>query len=80
MSTTGSSTIDNGLKPDTTAGEYLKVNIPGTGLIEITDLLEWPFMQGWVQFFVASLNPFVEDIDGNEDQNESCFAVDRKTL
>jgi len=59
---------DNGLNADTALGESFMANIPGVGLIDLTDALIWPKMEGWIQFFVESINPFVEDANGNEDQ------------
>lgn len=45
------------LQPNTTAGEMVQVNIPGLGLVNITNASEWPSMRGWVQFIVKSLPP-----------------------
>lgn len=45
------------LIPNTEAGEILQANIPGIGLVNITNATEWPAMRGWVQFIVKSLPP-----------------------
>jgi len=49
--------LQNVLKPDTIAGEEFLAQIPGAGLVDLTDAYSWPEMQGWVQFVVRSVPP-----------------------
>ena len=71
------SSSDNGLSANTALGESFKANISGIGLIDLTDALIWPKMEGWIQFFVESINPFVEDEQGIEDQTTKAISGSR---
>ncbi|RMG74282.1 MAG: hypothetical protein D6710_01830 [Nitrospirae bacterium] len=47
----------NKLKPDPDRKEQLLASIPGVGLIDLTNAVEWPEISGWVQFVVRSIPP-----------------------
>lgn len=49
--------VKNKLKPDSISGEQLLAQIPGVGLVDLTNAVEWPELSGWVQFVVRSLPP-----------------------
>jgi hypothetical protein len=53
----GSLDNQNTLNADTQAGEQFSANIPGIGLVELTNATQWPKMKGWVQFIVKSIPP-----------------------
>lgn len=49
--------VKNKLNPDTDPEEQLLAQIPGVGLIDLTEAVVWPEMSGWVQFVVRSVPP-----------------------
>ena len=49
--------VQNNLKADVALEEQLLAQIPGIGLIDLTDAVTWPEMTGWVQFVVRSIPP-----------------------
>jgi len=54
---TGALNNINKLEPDVESGESLTANIPGIGLVDLTNAIQWPKMSGWIQFIVKSRLP-----------------------
>lgn len=54
---TGSLNNINKLNPNVNAGESFSANIPGIGLVDLTNAIQWPKMSGWIQFVVKSRVP-----------------------
>ena len=49
--------IENKLSPNPDFEEELLAQIPGAGLINLTNAVTWPEMNGWIQFVVRSVPP-----------------------
>jgi hypothetical protein len=57
--TIGSLSEENKLDPNQDKGEEFLAQIPGIGLVDLTNAVEWPKMKGWIQFIVKSVDPDV---------------------
>lgn len=59
VKTLGSGLLNNQntLTPDLQSGENFSANVPGLGLVDLTNATVWPKMSGWIQFIVKSISP-----------------------
>ena len=49
--------VKNKLEPNPFKSEEFLAQIPGVGLVNLTDAVNWPEMSGWIQFIVKSSAP-----------------------